>query len=505
MHYIKEVLEEADKKHEALTFDDVRLIPGYSEMLPGNVSLESKFSRNIGLKLPIVSAAMDTVTEYKMAIEMAKAGGLGIIHKNLSPKEQAAQVAKVKHHLNGKIDDPICITEDESVEYVLNRRETKGYTFHSFPVLNSAGKLVGLVTKNDFDFCNDLSKKVKDIMTSNPLTASKDMDINSAYSLLMDKKKKILPLLDDTGKVAGMYVFSDLKRIVNGDLKIYNTDSKGRLIVGAAIGVYKDAFERVEELVKENVDVVVIDTSHGHSKGVIETLKAVKVRYPSLDVVAGNIVTEDSVKDLFNAGADGVKVGIGPGSICTTRIVAGIGTPQVSAIYRCAKKAGNFGIPLCGDGGLNYSGDITIAIAGGADSVMMGSMLGGTDESPGDFVIVDGRKWKNYRGMGSIGALKEKQGSRERYFQGDRKMKDLIPEGIAGLVPTRGKVADVLIQYAGGLRQGMGYVGAKSIEELKEKGQFDRISNAGLSESHPHDVIITEEAPNYVIRGNMNA
>jgi IMP dehydrogenase len=499
MHYIKEVLEEANRRHEAFTFDDVRLIPGYSKVLPDSVALNSRFSTNVPLKIPIVSAAMDTVTEYKMAIEMAKAGGLGIIHKNLSPKDQATQVGKVKHYLNGRIDKPIFVYEDESVEEVLNRREAKGYSFHSFPVLNSDGKLVGIVTGNDFSFCNE-PRKIKEIMTSNPLTASTSTDINDTYALLLKSKKKILPLVNGKMEVVGMYTWSDVKRIVNGDLGIYNTDAKGRLIVGAAIGVRNDAFSRLEELVKEHVDVVVIDTSHAHSEGVIETLKSIKQQYPKLDVVAGNIVTADAVRALAEAGADGVKVGIGPGSICTTRIIAGVGTPQLSAIYRCAIEADKFGIPLCADGGLKNSGDIPIAIAGGADSVMMGSMLSGTDESPGDFVILDGRKWKRYRGMGSIGALKEKQGSRERYFQGDRKMKDLIPEGIAGLVPTRGKVADVLIQYAGGLKQGMGYVGAETIEQLKEKGEFDKITNAGLSESHPHDIIITEDAPNYTRR-----
>jgi IMP dehydrogenase len=383
-------------------------------------------------------------------------------------------------------------------------REAKAYTFHSFLVLDESEKLVGLITKNDFDFCDNLSKEVKDIMTRSPLTAPENTTIEKAYEILLEKKKKILPLITQNNEVAGMYTFSDVKRIVTENSGMYNLDSDGKLIVGAAIGVYDDAFSRLEELVKSNVDVVVIDTAHAHSKGVIETLKAIKKQYPQIDVVAGNIATADAARALADNGADGVKVGIGPGSICTTRIIAGIGTPQLSAIYRCSKALSGLDIPICGDGGLKNSGDITIAIAGGADCVMMGSMLGGTDECPGDIITLNGRQWKKYRGMGSLSAMREHKGSKERYQQGERKMKNLVPEGIDALVPYKGKLADILIQFAGGLKAGMGYTGTKSIKELQEKAQFDRITNAGLSESHPHDILITEDAPNYS-RGNANA
>jgi IMP dehydrogenase len=504
MHYRKETLDIAEKERLALTFDDVRLIPAYSEVLPDEVNLNSRFSRNVPLKIPLVSAAMDTITEHKLAIEMAKNGGLGIIHKNLSPKEQAWQVSRVKHHLNGKIEDPICVREEDSIEEVLNMREEKAYTFHSFPVLDAGGKLIGIITRNDFDFCDDLSKKVKDIMTPFPLTAPENTTIEEAYKILLDKKKKILPLVKKDNEISGIYVFSDVKRIVTGNLCMYNIDSNGKLIVGAAIGVYKDAFSRLEELVKSDVDVVVIDTAHGHSKGVLETLREIKEQYPKLDVVAGNIASGEAAETLVRAGADGVKIGVGPGSICTTRIIAGIGTPQLSAIYRCSRALSDFDIPICADGGLKNSGDITIAISGGANCVMMGNMLGGTDESPGDLITFNGRQWKKYRGMGSLSAMREHRGSKERYQQGGRKMKNLVPEGIDGLIPYRGKLADILIQYVGGLKSGMGYVGAKSIEELREKAQFDRITNAGLNESHPHDILISEEAPNYS-RGNLNA
>jgi IMP dehydrogenase len=507
MFYTKRAIEKAENDFFALTYDDVRLIPGYSEVLPDNVNLTSRFSRNVPLKIPLVSAAMDTVTESKFAIEIAKHGGLGIIHKNLSPEEQAAQVARVKYHLNGKINTPIWVKYNDRVEQVLAMREEKGYTFHSFPVLNEVGNLVGIVTRNDFDFCDDLSKKVKDIMSPTPMTSSEKTSIKEAYKLLLNNKKKILPLINKDGNLAGMYVFSDVKRIVTGNSGMYNLDSNGQLIVGAAIGVYDDAFSRLEELVRSNVDVVVIDTAHAHSKGVIETLETlsnIKKMYPSLDVVVGNIATGEAAKALVNAGADGIKVGIGPGSICTTRIVSGVGTPQVSAIYRCVKAIQGFDIPVCGDGGAKNSGDITIGIATGADSIMLGNMFAGTEETPGETVIYNGRNWKYYRGMGSLSAMSEHQGSKDRYSQGKRKMKDLVPEGVKALVPHKGKLNDVLIQYVGGLKSGMGYVGASSIDELQEKAQFDRITNAGLNESHPHDVVIMEDSPNSS-RGKENA
>ncbi|NTV29211.1 MAG: IMP dehydrogenase [Candidatus Omnitrophica bacterium] len=477
----------------ALTYDDVRLTTGYSEVLPDNINVESKFSKNVGLKIPIVSAAMDTVTEAEMAIEIAKLGGIGIIHKNLSAQEQAAQVARVKYHLNGFIDKPICFEENVSIGEILAYKKEREFNFHSFLIIDSNHHLVGVLTKNDFDFCEDHSLKAKQVMTKKLITADPGTGLREAYRLMKEGKKKALPLVDKDGKVAGLYTFSDVKRILFGDSKSFNIDRDGRLRVGAAIGVYDDAFERVEKLVSEKVDLVIIDTAHGDSKGVLETLKLLKKRY-DIDVLAGNISEPESAQRLCRAGADGLKVGQGPGSICTTRIIAGIGKPQVSAIYECSKVAAKFGVPVCADGGLKFSGDIPIAIGAGAHSVMMGNMLAGTKESPGEFRFHQGVQYKVYRGMGSLGAMESNKGSRERYNQGKN---DLVPEGMEGMVPYKGPLREVIHQYIGGLRRGMGYVGAGNIEELRTIAQFVRITEAGKAESHPHDIIITREAPNY--------
>ena len=463
--------------------------------MPDQVNIESKFSRNVGLKIPVVSAAMDTVTEFGLAIELAKLGGIGVLHRSLNVEEQADHVARVKHHLNGLIEKPICVYEDESVLSILNRREEKSYPFHSFPVLSREGKLVGIVTGNDFEFNGDSSLSVGDIMSTELLSASRETTIDEAYDLMRKEKKKILPLVTDRGEVGGMYVFSDVKRIKTRSAETYNVDSKGQLRVAAAVGTGEEALERVERLSKR-VDVIVIDTAHGDSKSVIDTLKEIKRNY-SLDVVVGNVSIGESAKRLAEAGADGIKVGQGPGSICTTRIIAGIGRPQVSAVYDCAKAIEGYDIPICADGGLRSSGDIPVAIAAGANSVMMGSMLAGTEESPGNIVFVEGRQWKSYRGMGSIGAMETSRSSRERYLQQQTGKNQLIPEGVEGLVAYKGKLGDVIFQYIGGLRRGMGYVGAISIEELREKGDFDRITAAGFSESHPHDIKITKDSPNH--------
>ncbi|VVB78057.1 Inosine-5'-monophosphate dehydrogenase [uncultured archaeon] len=497
--FYKEAIEIALKEKIALTFDDVRLQSDYSEVKLSEVNVESKFSRNINLKIPIISSAMDTVTEYKLAIRLAELGGVGIIHKSLTSEEQAKHVSRGKHHLNAYIEKPICIFSDESVEEVLNRKNKKGYSFNSFPVLNREGKLVGIVTGNDFEFCDDHSIKINKIMTTSPLHFVGKINIEKAYQKMRQTKKKALPVTDKKGKVIGMYVFSDVKRVLNGNKNDYNVDSKGRLIIGAAIGVYDDAFSRLEKLVRENVDVVVIDTAHGDSKPVYETLKKVKNQYPELDVVVGNVSIGESAKRLANAGADGIKVGQGPGSICTTRIVAGIGRPQLTAVYDCAKAIYGSGIPICADGGLRYSGDMVIAIAAGADSLMMGKMLAGTDESPGELIYLKGRTWKGYRGMGSLGAMQKSAGARQRYFQENVENNKLVPEGIEGRINYKGPLEKVIYQYIGGLKAGMGYVGAKNIRELREKGEFDRITAAGVRESHPHDVEITEEAPNYSV------
>ncbi len=489
----------AEEQGTALAFDDVRLKTGYSEVMPDKVDLTTRFSRNVPLKIPIVSAAMDTVTEYTLAIELAKLGGIGVIHRGLSPEEQAFHVSRVKHHLNGLIKKPICVYEDEIVSEVLKKREEKKYQFHSFPVLTRQEVLVGIVTGNDFDFCYDTSVPIGKIMTTNPLTAHEGTTLEEAYKLMLEGKKKVIPLADNSKKVVGLYTFSDVKRIMFGNAETYNIDSEGRLRVAAAIGVGGDTLKRVRLLVEEKVDVVVIDTAHGDTESAIRTLKEIKSNYPNLDVVVGNVSVGESALRLAQAGADGIKVGQGPGSICTTRVVAGIGRPQLSAIYSCAKALKDYDIPICADGGLRYSGDMTIAIAGGAHCLMMGSMLAGTDEAPGEIVSFQGRPWKNYRGMGSLGAMQASKAARERYGQENRSPDKVVPEGIEGSVPYKGKLADVIFQYVGGLKQGMGYVGAKTIEELREKGDFDLITPAGVKESHPHDIRGIKDAPNYKV------
>lgn len=491
----KRVLENALKEGLALTFDDVRLKTSYSEVLPDNVDVKSMFSRNVPLKIPIVSAAMDTVTEHKMAIELAKLGGIGVIHRNFSIEEQASNVSKVKNHLNGLIEKPICIYENDSIQSILDKIEDKKFTFRSFPVLNNEGKIVGLITGNDLDFYEDPNSLVKEVMSVDLLTASENTTIDEAFAIMKKSKKKILPLVNNYRVLAGMYVFSDVKRIRTGAISSYNVDKKGRLRVAAAIGVGEDALKRAKALVEKEVDVIVIDTAHADTKSVIDTLKKIKSEL-QIDVVVGNVSVGESARRLAEAGADGIKVGQGPGSICTTRIIAGIGRPQVSAVYDCAKAVEGFGIPICADGGLRHSGDIPIAIAAGAHCVMIGSMLAGTEEAPGEAIFYQGRRWKSYRGMGSMEAMKSSKSSRERYLQSEGK-KQVIPEGVEGLVPYKGVVEEIVFQYVGGLRRGMGYIGVRTIKELREKGDFDRISGAGIQESHPHDVLITKDSPNY--------
>ena len=492
---IKNLLDRAKTQNESLTFDDVTLQTRYSKILPKDVSLESKFSKNIRLKIPLVSAAMDTVTEREMAIEMAILGGLGIIHKNLSIKQQAEEVAKVKHHLSGLIEKPISFYENESISTVLQKKHEKSYTFHSFPVINKNNRLTGIVTRTDFEFCNDASILIKNIMTCNPLTASPIISINEAHVIMQKNKKKFLPLVNRKREIIGMYTFKDVNRIITGASEDYNLDKKGRLLVGAAIGIGKETNPRVEALLEKNVDILVIDTAHADTKLVIETLKDLKNKNYGIDIVVGNISNPDSVKRLIEAGADGIKVGQGPGSICTTRVITGVGIPQISAIYECVEVADNYSIPICADGGLRYSGDIVKAISAGAHSIMIGSMLAGTKQAPGNLILSHGRQWKSYRGMGSLEAMKEHKSSRDRYLQeGTDK---LIPEGIEGLVPYKGDLSEIISQYVGGLRSGMGYIGAESILELRDKGDFKKVSIAGFKESHPHNVQINKDAPNY--------
>jgi len=485
----------------ALTYADVRLRTNYSVTMPDQVSLETMFSRRVPLKVPLVSAAMDTVTDHRLAIEMAKCGGLGIVHRNFSPKEQASEVAKVKYYLNGIVEKPICVRDTDTIETILRRRDEKGYTFHSFPVIDAQGKLVGILTTNDFQFCDDARKTAREVMATNLVLASSCVPIEEAYAIMQKNKKKVLPVVNSRGEVAGMYTFKDVKRLVSGSFSLHNLDERNQLRVGAAIGVGTDALERASLLMEKHVDVLVIDTAHGDSLPVLDTLKQLKGIYGDrVDIVAGNISEGASAERLIAAGADGVKVGQGPGSICTTRIIAGIGTPQVTAIYQCAEAAERNGVPVCADGGVKYSGDIPIAIGAGASSVMLGSMLAGVKEAPGELVFFEGRQWKQYRGMGSVGAMTESRGSRERYGQSDVSRKsELVPEGVEGLVPYKGEVRDVLMQYIGGLRRGMGYTGTTTIEALREQADFIRLSPAGHTESHPHDVKITKESPNYYI------
>ncbi len=478
---------------EGLTFDDVLLIPAYSEVLPREVSLTCRFSRNITLNIPIVSAAMDTVTEAPMAIALAREGGIGVIHKNMSIASQAAQVRKVKRSENGMISDPITINQNQTVGDALalmNENHIGG-----IPVINDEGCLVGIVTNRDVRFQEDLSVLVRDCMTSEGLVTILDSEIDREHVRQVLQKYKVekLPVVNKEGRIVGLMTYKDLlkERLHPNACK----DAKGRLRVAAGIGITPDAMDRVDALVAESVDAVVLDCAHGHSKGVVTLLRQIKAKYPELDVVVGNIATTEAAKLLVENGADGVKVGIGPGSICTTRIVAGVGVPQLTAIYNAYKVIKDSGATLIADGGLRYSGDIVKALAAGGDCVMCGSMFAGTEESPGETIIYNGRKFKSYRGMGSIDAMAA--GSKDRYFQDDKaELNKLVPEGIVGRVPYKGTLAETVYQLVGGIRSGMGYCGAANLEALKQ-AKFTRVTASGMAESHPHDVTITKETPNY--------
>ena len=470
---------------DGLTFDDVLLIPAYSEVLPRNVDLTTKFSRNITLNIPMVSAAMDTVTEAKLAIAIAREGGIGVIHKNMTIAEQAKQVQTVKRAENGMIYDPVTITKGKRVADALAMMAE--YKIGGIPVVDEGGYLVGIVTNRDLRFEKDMNRSIDEVMTKeNLVVTGQSTDMEAAAQILQEHKIEKLPVVDSHNKLIGLKAKDKPKAC---------KDSKGRLRVAAGVGVTFNTFERVAALVDAGVDALVIDTAHGHSKGVVDVLKQIKAQYPHIDCVVGNIATDEAAKYLVEAGADAVKVGIGPGSICTTRVIAGVGVPQLSAIYDVAKALEGTGVPLIADGGLRYSGDIVKAIAAGGSSVMMGSLLAGVEESPGDTIIFNGRKFKSYRGMGSLEAMQK--GSKDRYFQDvEDDVKKLVPEGIAARVPFKGSLYEVIYQMVGGLREGMGYCGAHNIEEL-HKARFTRITNAGVQESHPHDVAITQEAPNY--------
>lgn len=479
-------------KMDGLTFDDVLLIPAYSEVLPREVNLKTKFSRNITLNVPMVSAAMDTVTEAGLAIAIAREGGIGVIHKNMSIEEQARQVHAVKRAENGMIYDPVTIKKGSTVADALSMMAE----FHigGIPVVDDDRKLVGIVTNRDLRFESDVNRPVDEVMTSDGLvTTSQTTDLEEAAKILQEHKIEKLPVVDNDGRLVGLVTYKDITKAK--DKPFACKDKLGRLRVAAGVGVTADTMQRVDALVAAGVDAIVIDTAHGHSKGVISVLKDVKAKYPNIDVVVGNIATGDAASYLVENGADGVKVGIGPGSICTTRIIAGVGVPQLSAVYDVAKALDGTGVPLIADGGIRYSGDIVKALAAGAYSVMLGGMLAGVEESPGDTIIYNGRKYKSYRGMGSLEAMEK--GSKDRYFQGNvSDAKKLVPEGIAARVPYKGNLYEVVYQMLGGLRAGMGYCGAKDIDAL-HGAMFTRITNAGVAESHPHDVAITSEAPNY--------
>lgn len=477
---------------EGLTFDDVLLIPAKSEVLPKDVNLSSQLTKKIKLNIPIISAAMDTVTEHKMAIAMAREGGLGVIHKNMPIELQAEEVRKVKRSESGVINDPFFLTPEHKVQEAEDLM--RKYRISGVPIVNSMEekKLVGILTNRDLRFLEDYSVKIDSVMTKeNLVTAPSNTTLDDATKILRNHKIEKLPLVNEKGILTGLITIKDIEKVV----KYPNSakDAQGRLLVAASVGTGADTFERVEALVNAGVDALVIDTAHGHSMGVVKKVKEIREKYPDLDIIAGNVVTAEATRTLFEAGADVVKVGVGPGSICTTRVVAGVGVPQITAVYDCATVAREMGKTIIADGGLKYSGDVVKALAAGGNVVMLGSMLAGTDESPGEFEIYQGRRFKTYRGMGSLAAMEK--GSKDRYFQEEGKK--LVPEGIEGRIPYKGTLADAIYQIVGGIRAGMGYTGAKDLQTLRDTAQFVKMTGAGLIESHPHDVQIIKEAPNY--------
>ncbi|MCR9264653.1 MAG: IMP dehydrogenase [Flavobacteriaceae bacterium] len=478
---------------EGLTYDDVLLVPAYSEVLPREVNIQSKFTRNITINVPIVSAAMDTVTESRMAIAMAREGGIGVLHKNMTIEQQALKVRKVKRAESGMIMDPVTLPLNSKVRDA--KANMKEHSIGGIPIVDDNKKLIGIVTNRDLRFEKNNDRPIGEVMTSeNLVTVGEGTSLQQAEVILQENKIEKLPVVNDKDELVGLITFRDITKLTQKP--IANKDQYGRLRVAAAIGVTADAVERAGALVNAGVDAIIIDTAHGHTKGVVSILKEVKKSYPELEVVVGNIATGEAAKYLVEAGADAVKVGIGPGSICTTRVVAGVGFPQFSAVLEVAAAIKGTGVPVIADGGIRYTGDIPKAIAAGADTVMLGSLLAGTKESPGETIIYEGRKFKSYRGMGSVEAMKS--GSKDRYFQDvEDDIKKLVPEGIVGRVPYKGDLYESMHQFIGGLRAGMGYCGAKDIETLKETGKFVKITSSGIHESHPHDVTITKESPNY--------
>ncbi len=481
--------------HEALTFNDVTMEVHYADFLPAETSAATRFSRNINLNAPFISAAMDTVTESKMAIAMAKIGGIGVIHKNLPPEIQALEAAKVKHYLNGKIEQPVTFRCGMKVYEIITEKSNNNYKFNGFPILDDNGRLAGIFTAHDLKFMTNYDVAVEEVMSRNLVTAPPDTDMETALKLMLDNKIGKLPLVDKDGFLCGLYSLQDVRTLIDKMEPSYNRDSQHRLRVAAAVGPHD--YERIEALVNAGTDALIVDSAHGHTKNVIDTVREIKNRFSHVDVVAGNVCTPEGAKALLECGADAVKVGIGPGSICTTRVVAGVGIPQLTAIYNAWKGVGSE-IPIIADGGIAHSGDVAKALAVGAESVMMGSALAGTEECPGERILHQGRTYVTYRGMGSVDAMRKGKGSRERYgVSNDIAESKLVPQGIEGMIPYRGSVADVLNQFIGGVHFSLSYVGARTIPQLQENARFWRVTAAGLQEANPHNVIMQKDAPNY--------
>ena len=482
---------------EGLTYDDVTLVTQYADFLPDDASLETKLTSRQKMKVPFISAAMDTVTEAPMAIAMALAGGIGVIHKNLEEDAQAAEVAKVKNYLNGLIAKPVCFHANDDIAFLRAEKRRLGLTFNGFPVLDDEDRLVGMISGADMRYAPMDAAKLRDVMQKDPITAKPGTSLKKAYDIMRAHKMGKLPLVDKAGHVVGLYSFTDVQRLVENKNPSYNCDEQFRLRVSASVSGGKGDLTRMEKLAEAGVDVVVVDSAHGHSKGIMEMTKYIVKNFPKVDVIAGNIATGEAAVALAKCGAHAVKVGIGPGSICTTRVVCGVGIPQLTAVYSAAKALRGSGVAVIADGGIKLSGDVPKALAAGADSVMLGSVLAGTEESPGEKIYANGRKYVVYRGMGSMSALKNGKGSRARYFQDNESEDDLVPQGIEGMVPYSGHVSSIMTQFCGGLRASLGYCGTKTVAELQARGKFYRVTAAGQREARPHDITITKEAPNY--------
>ena len=482
---------------EGLTYDDVTLVTQYADFLPDDASLETKLTSRQKMKVPFISAAMDTVTEAPMAIAMALAGGIGVIHKNLEEDAQAAEVAKVKNYLNGLIAKPVCFHANDDIAFLRAEKRRLGLTFNGFPVLDDEDRLVGMISGADMRYAPMDAAKLRDVMQKDPITAKPGTSLKKAYDIMRAHKMGKLPLVDKAGHVVGLYSFTDVQRLVENKNPSYNCDEQFRLRVSASVSGGKGDLTRMEKLAEAGVDVVVVDSAHGHSKGIMEMTKYIVKNFPKVDVIAGNIATGEAAVALAKCGAHAVKVGIGPGSICTTRVVCGVGIPQLTAVYSAAKALRGSGVAVIADGGIKLSGDVPKALAAGADSVMLGSVLAGTEESPGEKIYANGRKYVVYRGMGSMAALKNGKGSRARYFQDNESEDDLVPQGIEGMVPYSGHVSSIMTQFCGGLRASLGYCGTKTVAELQARGKFYRVTAVGQREARPHDITITKEAPNY--------